>query len=109
MAPVHEIGVFAEAAEGLAEAQMASMREIAVFADVQVASRPENSEARELREAPTRTQICVCVCVCVCVYIYIYVKGVMALCTASAVPATDTHMRGRTTPRSASWPSRRST
>ena len=53
----------------------------------------------------TDTEVEVCVCVCVCVY----VKGVMALCTASAVPATDTRMRGRTTPRSASWPSRRST
>ena len=48
-ASVREIAVFAEA-------QVASVREIAVFADVQVAPRSEDSEAPE---APARTEICV--------------------------------------------------
>ena len=73
MAPVREIAVFAEAAGGLAEAQVASVREIAVFAEAQVASvreiavfadvqvgpRSEDPEAPEASEASTRTQICI--------------------------------------------------
>ena len=73
MAPVREIAVFAEAAGGLAEAQVASVREIAVFAEAQVASvreiavfaeaqvapAPKDSEASEAPEPSTRTQICI--------------------------------------------------
>ena len=73
MAPVREIAVFAEAPGGpaeaerasvreiamSAEAQVASVREIAVFANAQVARAPKDPEVREPREAPTRTQICI--------------------------------------------------
>ena len=70
MAPMREIAVFAEAAGGLAEAQVASVREIAVFAEAQVASVREIAVFADVQVAPrsedsevsTRTQICIWIC-----------------------------------------------